>query len=756
MKNILRNIITNILCLLNKENKISLYKVYEKAMWNYYKDVPFKTKFILSFKMRLRNFLMNIVKYLWIPPTTKTSRYIVKNCFRIINYINKTELKEQEDFDENNILDKFCDVINVEYMDLDVTTDSGTAKVSEINRTILLDSYMVLTKDGQNIVCADNHILYTVDFADGVDRWIPTRVNEINYGDIIVTDSGAGIPRYSPVKNVIKLDVKLPMFDLSLNDENKRYYTNGFLSHNTTTVAAFMIWMLCFNIDKNIAVMANKEDTAKEIVDKVVQFYKGLPYWIKPGVEFMNKKSFALDNGCKVISSATTDSASIGFTIHVLYLDEFAHIPKNIVGPFWRSVFPTLSSSEISRCIVTSTPNGMDNKFFELWNGAMTEVNEFYPIRVDYWQVPGRDEEWARKEKAQFGETEFAQEYELKFNVDANNLIKANTLKFIKRISKPYVHHDLPRLRKQLNDKIKWKDDFNPKHITPDDRFVFSVDTAEGSEVLIKNKKDNDFNVINIFKLVPKSDAKIRRHIKYYKNLELKDCFRLEQVGLYMDREFNEEAVAETLKYLVFDLFKYGQQIPQIPNMYYDNSRLLIEMNFNGRNLVNIFKDHDEYDNNIIISTYHTQPIPGEERKKQIGFKVTPGNKKYYCQLGAEKLNTCDIIVNQHSSNQNVSTYSQLNGFGKVKNSYAGIGIHDDISMTVLSLSRIYEESEYEIWLEDYLYEMINKTEKYRINKYIGKYDFQNTIISDKEWSAIYGNSYEINNVQDLQKLYGF
>ena len=146
MKNILRNIITNILCLLNKEKKISLYKVYEKAMWNYYKDVPFKTKFILSFKMRLRNFLMNIVKYLWIPPTTKTSRYIVKNCFRIINYINKTELKEQEYFDENNILDKFCDVINVEYMDLDVTTDSGTAKVSEINRTILLDSYMVLTK----------------------------------------------------------------------------------------------------------------------------------------------------------------------------------------------------------------------------------------------------------------------------------------------------------------------------------------------------------------------------------------------------------------------------------------------------------------------------------------------------------------------------------------------------------------------------------------------------------------------------------
>ena len=222
-----------------------------------------------------------------------------------------------------------------------------------------------------------------------------------------------------------------------------------------------------------------------------------------------------------------------------------------------------------------------------------------------------------------------------------------------------------------------------------------------------------------------------------------------------MDRQFNEEAVAETLRFIVYDLFKFGQSIPQLPNMYYNNVRLLIEMNFNGRNLVNLFKDHDEYSDDIIISTYHTQPIPGEERKKQIGFKVTPGNKKYYCKLGAKKLNTRDIIVNQTDPKQNLSTAAQLGGFGRVKNSYAGIGIHDDISMTVLSLSRIYEEEEYLVWLSDYFYEMVNKNEKYRINQFLGKYDMEMQGFTEETWDAIYGNPYEIKS-QDLSKLYGF
>jgi hypothetical protein len=66
------------------------------------------------------------------------------------------------------------------------------------------------------------------------------------------------------------------------------------------------------------------------------------------------------------MSQATTKTAQIGFTIHLLYMDEFAHIQPNIARDFWRSVYPTLSSSNLSQCIITSTPNGQENLFFEL------------------------------------------------------------------------------------------------------------------------------------------------------------------------------------------------------------------------------------------------------------------------------------------------------------------------------------------------------------------------------------------------------
>ena len=137
-------------------------------------------------------------------------------------------------------------------------------------------------------------------------------------------------------------------------------------SGKTTTIAVFLSWMLIFHIDRNILIVANKEKTAIEIVDKIINIFKGLPFWLKPGTEQWGKTALKLDNGSKILSSATTNTASIGFTIHCVLLDEFAHIPDNIVNNFWRSVYPTLSSSRVSQCIITSTPNGTTNKFYEI------------------------------------------------------------------------------------------------------------------------------------------------------------------------------------------------------------------------------------------------------------------------------------------------------------------------------------------------------------------------------------------------------
>lgn len=735
----LRNIITSILCYLNKRKDISFNRIYEKAFLKEHKEMPFLAKVDFVIQNRLTNVAS---KYIVNNYNTKKpiKRHFVKLAQKYLNIIFAEDVYNQRLLNPDNPMEKFVDIVNIEDMDIHVETDDGTAKALEINKTVVMDAYVLVVQSGRRIMCADDHLFYKVIFDNGVDKWEPTRLDNLIRGDIIVTDSGIGIPRYDVVTHIHDLNIKLPMYDLSINSTSKRYYTNGMLSHNTTTVAAFMTWMLCFNADRNIAVMANKEATAIEIVDKIQKFFESLPFFLKPGIINKAKKGMSLENGCQIMSSATTNSASIGFTIHVLYLDEFAHVQKNIVNNFWRSVFPTLSSSKLSRCIITSTPNGIDNKFYDLWDGAIKDINGFHPIRVDYWQVPGRDEDWAKNERLKIGEAEFAQEYELKFNVSSSILVKESTLKLAKRISTAYQSLEFDGLAKVYSDNLKWHPDFSPYNISPDDKFVLSVDTAEGEEVLTQNKVDNDYNVLNIFKVVPKSSASIRRHLKRFGSVSVTDCFRFVQVGLYLDRENNEEAVAEVAKFVTFNVLKYGQSYNE--RVWFNNVKLLVEMNFNGRNFLNKFAECDDYDESIVISTYHRKPIPGENQKKKLGYKNTPGNKNYFCIKGIELLDSKDIIINQDcKENANLSTISQVASFGKDGKKLMGIGLHDDITMTVIAIARIKEEEEFEIWLDDLLFEMIDLETKYRLNAILRRADIENPDIDDDMFSSMY-NSY--------------
>ena len=374
----------------------------------------------------------------------------------------------------------------------------------------------------------------------------------------------------------------------------------------TTTLAACLAWFLCFNDSKNAMVLANKQATAIEIVDKIIQIFKGLPFFLKPGALNFGKMGLTLDNGCKLLSSATTASTSIGFTIHWLLVDEFAHIPKNIIEPFWRSVFPTLSSSKLSRCTVISTPNGQ-NMFYEIYSKSTmgTRENSFNGLRIDYWRVPGHDDVWADAMRRDFGADLFAQEFELQFSVNSKMLLRGSDLQFMNRIKRDYIYKDLYAGRLLENEKIKWHPDFDPLTINKNDKFLFCIDLAEGKEYedLVKaSDKPNDYGVINIFKLVPTSLANIRSRNKDRK-IETKDCFRAIQIGIYIDNEHDEEYLANITSNLMYSVFNTQE---------FDNVRLLVEMNFQGKNYVTHLKNHEDFYDDIIIKTYHSEPIPGE------------------------------------------------------------------------------------------------------------------------------------------------
>ena len=166
--------------------------------------------------------------------------------------------------------------------------------------------------------------------------------------------------------------------------------------------AIFIAWYTIFNVQKTCLCISNKGASVREIIDKIKVIYENLPFFLKPGVIKNDVYNMKFDNGCRLVAQSTTKKAGIGFTIHLLYLDEFAHIHPSFVNTFYENVYPTLSSSDISRIIITSTPNGF-NKFHNIYDNAVKGLNEFTPTRVDWWEVPGRDEKWMKREVANLG-----------------------------------------------------------------------------------------------------------------------------------------------------------------------------------------------------------------------------------------------------------------------------------------------------------------------------------------------------------------
>lgn len=508
----------------------------------------------------------------------------------------------------------------------------------------------------------------------------------------------------------------------------------------TTTIAAFISWMLIFNIDKNILVVANKEKTAIEIVDKITNIFKGLPFFLKPGCINFGKTGLKLENGSQIFSSATTNSASIGFTIHLVLLDEFAHIPDNIVNNFWRSVYPTLSSSKISQCIITSTPNGTTNKFYDIWTGANENKNSFIPIRTDYWQVPGHDDKWAEFTKKDFGEEEFAQEFELQFNINSKMLLKGEDLKFINRIKKTFIPKALLTNNEFLKaDKnIVWDPNFDPNNINTYDKFIFIIDLAEGkgSEENDKNKKKTpDSNTIQIFKLEFNSIANVKRQMKKTTNLKIEDIYRFIQVGVYSCNTEDETYCANICSGLAYDVF-HSQDT--------DNVRIMIEMNFNGKSFLTTFKLHRNYEDATVQKTYHTKPVPGEKQRRHPGFKTTT-TKEFYCTKGAKMIHTKKIII------KHKETYTQLQSFGYVRGKLGGIACHDDLSMPALNhIPRILDDETFIAWIEDGFLENTDQNKqilKYKLNILLELSDMNNPEISDDEFNDMYNFSENKNNL---------
>ena len=196
----------------------------------------------------------------------------------------------------------------------------------------------------------------------------------------------------------------------------------------TTTAVAIILHYVLFNDYKTCALLANKGDAAREILDRIKIAYEALPSWLQQGVIEWNKGSVEFENGCKIIAGSTSSSAIRGKSISFLYIDETAFVDN--WDEFFASVFPTISSGNTTKILFTSTPNGL-NHFYKTCMGAKEDRNGYVYIEVPWNKVPGRDEAW-KKETLQamdFDTQKFSQEFECNFLGSSGTLIEGSKLK---------------------------------------------------------------------------------------------------------------------------------------------------------------------------------------------------------------------------------------------------------------------------------------------------------------------------------------
>lgn len=476
----------------------------------------------------------------------------------------------------------------------------------------------------------------------------------------------------------------------------------------TVTSSIFIAWYICFHFDRNILVIANKMATTTEIVDKIKTVIKHLPFFLKPGSVSLGATGMKFDNGVRLFSQATTKTAALGFTIHLLYADEFAHIQENYIIPFYRSIYPTLSSSQISRIIISSTPNGM-NLFYDIYSKAMEGKNNYHPIRVDWWQVPGRDDAWKVREIGNLGSEElFNQEYGNQFLASSRMLLSSGLLRFLKRTTTHYKWKELSGLE-ELDDnyaELTWHPSFDPDKIDlENDRYVLAVDLADGV--------GNDYSVINIFKLELQSGAMIRKTKDFN---DESSFFRLRQIGMYRSNVHSIDDVSKILEMLVFNVF------------HEEITRIVMEINFKGNVVIEKLAKNRNFYPEIFMHTFHSMT----SQIFRPGVKIKSDNKEMFSRELRNLIKNRRIVITE------ATTFNELGAFGlNKKGRYEAQTGNDDIAMTLINLVAYFDN--------DIFFEMVEETyDKYPtiwkeiITEKINSAPQENETIQNLKWLQKY------------------
>ena len=430
----------------------------------------------------------------------------------------------------------------------------------------------------------------------------------------------------------------------------------------STTCVSYLLHYAVFNDNVNIAILANKASTARDLLQRLQLAYENLPKWMQQGILSWNKGSLELENGSKIIAASTSASAVRGGSYNIIFLDEFAFIPNHIADDFFASVYPTISSGKSTKVIIVSTPRGM-NHFYRMWHDAEKGRNEYVPTDVHWSEVPGRDENWKQQTIANTSEQQFKVEFECEFLGSVNTLINPSKLRNL-------VYED-PIKRNAGLDVYE--------HPQEEHNYLITVDVARGL--------GNDYSAFIVFDITN---------------------FPYKVVAKYRNNE---------IKPMLFPSIIY-----EVAKGYND-SWLLIEVNDIGDQVANILHFDLEYDNVLMCAMRgRAGQIVGSGfsgKKSQLGVRMTSSVKKLGCSnlktlMEDDKLITVDYDI-----------ISELTTFAQRHNSFeAEEGCNDDLAMCLVIFSWLVAQDYFKEMTDNDVRKRIYEEQKNQIEQDMAPFGF--------------------------------
>ena len=453
--------------------------------------------------------------------------------------------------------------------------------------------------------------------AEQIDEFIQCKKNPVyfakNYVQIVTLDHG--LQKFKPYDFQEKLI--------------KNFHNNRFnickmprQTGKSTTVVSYLLHYAIFNDNVNIAILANKASTARDLLQRLQTAYENLPKWLQQGIIAWNRGSMELENGSKILAASTSASAVRGGSYNIIFLDEFAFVQNHLADDFFASVYPTISSGQSTKVIIVSTPHGM-NHFYRLWHDAERGKNEYVPTEVHWSEVPGRDEKWKAQTIANTSEQQFKIEFECEFLGSVDTLISPSKLKSLV--------YDSP---------VKRNKGLDVYHDSSQDRdYLITVDVARGV--------GSDYSAFVVFDIT----SFPHKIVAKYRNNEIKPML---------------------FPNIIYDVARA-----------YNNAFILCEVNDVGDQVAAIIQYDLEYQNLLMCSMRgRAGQIVGQGfsgNKTQLGLKMSKTVKKVGCLNLKTMIEEDKLIFNDYE------VISELTTFIQKHNSFeAEEGCNDDLAMCLV------------------------------------------------------------------------